>query len=145
MRRFVLGLLATVILLGAASSARADFVLGVTTRPATDWTFGLQVTAVSDPSAAKAIGIQVGNVIYNVNGKNLVTNQDLKDALASSGGNVTVSWLEVTSDGLIHTHGISFSLTDDGEEPSARKAGKMSRASKVSKVKAATAPTRKRR
>src|SRR5262245_51116941 len=84
------------LLLLAHRSARADVVLGVTAVPSPDFSFGLKVTGVTVPSAANDMGIQVGDVLYNCNGKNLFTIQDLYNTLQAvkdMPNNLTLSYL----------------------------------------------------
>ena len=132
--------LASAVILAAVPAARADFALGVAGHPDSALNFGFVVLGVAPGFAADQMGVQAGDVIFNVNGSAISTAQDLRDAVNASGGRVTVSWLRGTS-----TLARSATLADlgDGAGAAAVKApggrgAAPAKASKATNIKVAT-------
>ena len=143
MKRIVYSLLTTAVLLAGASTAQADYVLGVSAGPDLSWSYGLRVTGVLSSSPAASLGIQEGDLLYNLNGTDLFNNMNLRDALANSDGNETLSWLRVNPDGSISYFTFAFTLSDDGEQPNLAKFKKSDKASHVKNIRKAK-PTSRR-
>jgi S1-C subfamily serine protease len=88
MKRFLLGLAAVTMTLAGSAAAQAQPYLGISARA---YPYGgVKITWVDPDSVANDLGLMPGNIIFSINGMDVNSGWQARDAIQNSGGSVSL-------------------------------------------------------
>ncbi len=112
LKRTALAVATALILAGVVTAAPAELIVGGNTIGLQLRTRGVSVVEFSDSSAAKAAGLQKGDMILGINGREITSAEEVTEAVNQSGGGLLT--LTVERKGKTFTRSLAPRQTAEG-------------------------------